>query len=147
MTNTEMQAVKISKNNSVVKNYQNIKHKYDLENGRLDYVGDNGSRSSRLPSGMEMNLDVAGMEYHIEMIQKAITNLKEASNSIHSLIGECNGLDWKTLNKEAYSELLNKEVDYFMSVSELLDKFNAHINYTFRKIVETDNQLKQYLSN
>lgn len=153
MSNSEMRPVVVDKGNTVEKNYESAKSRAQSVNSGFDVAGKPGSidslRKENASNRAEANIrmDVAGMEHHIQQIQKSISNLKKETKNLDKLKAKSSGADWKTLNKDAYELLIDAEKKYFEQTGQLLDKLNAHVNFHFREMVEADKKLSKYLSN
>lgn len=150
--NKELEKVNVNNTATAKGNYEGAKTSYQNYSSGAMLAGKphsldvlNKERNQAMAKA-RIKMDVSGMEYHIGNIQKSIEQVRDSVSKIESLKSESSGADWKTLNKDAYEALLDAEKDYFSKNIELLDKLNAHINFAFRKIVETDKELSQYLS-
>lgn len=148
MANKKIKDVVVKNGQATKRNYEKAVTDYQmgLNGGVTASMGGVTGGTNRGSADGQIRMDVAGMEFHIENIQKSIVNLKSAVKNIDKLKQKSSGADWKTLNKEAYEALLDGEKKYFQQTILLLEKFNAHINYSFREIVNADKKLSKYLS-
>jgi hypothetical protein len=152
MTNKETLTVSTDDKNHIGERYEVAKSRLNSVNRGYDVSG-RALNAKQMQKEHAKNLaeanirmDIVGMEYHIQQIQKSIGNLKKETSNLDKLKDKSSSADWKTLNKDAYELLIDAEKKYFEETSQLLDKLNSHVNFHFKKMIEADQKLSKYLS-